>query len=267
MRISAVGAIIAAGIIFAVAIFTMTLDNVEEDKTNSDVQPTQEIEPTPEPKTESIAESKLTSTPPSIQLSAEPMPALNCLGTAQCFIGTVTKIIDGDTIHVDGQSIRFALSSAPEIKGYGGIDSRNFIETLCPVGSIAVVDEDDGQILGSYGRLVGKITCNDINLNSELLDANLGYLELRFCDSSEFSSESWAVKHGCDANSDVVSTSETVSDEPAASIPSCDPSYPDVCIAPYPPDLDCGDIPQKKFAVLQPDPHRFDGDKDGIGCE
>jgi micrococcal nuclease len=31
--------------------------------------------------------------------------------------------------------------------------------------------------------------------------------------------------------------------------------------------LDCGDIPQKKFTVLQPDPHRFDGDKDGIGCE
>jgi micrococcal nuclease len=32
-------------------------------------------------------------------------------------------------------------------------------------------------------------------------------------------------------------------------------------------DLDCGDIPQKRFTVLQPDPHRFDGDKDGVGCE
>lgn len=47
----------------------------------------------------------------------------------------------------------------------------------------------------------------------------------------------------------------------------CDPSYPDFCIPPPPPDLDCGDIPQKRFTVLQPDPHRFDGDKDGIGCE
>ena len=34
-----------------------------------------------------------------------------------------------------------------------------------------------------------------------------------------------------------------------------------------PPDLDCGDIPQKRFTVLPPDPHRFDGDKDGVGCE
>ncbi len=34
-----------------------------------------------------------------------------------------------------------------------------------------------------------------------------------------------------------------------------------------PPDLNCGDIPFKRFAVLPPDPHRFDGDKDGVGCE
>ena len=48
---------------------------------------------------------------------------------------------------------------------------------------------------------------------------------------------------------------------------SCDPSYPDVCIPPYPPDLDCGEISFKNFKVLPPDPHRFDGDKDGIGCQ
>ena len=47
----------------------------------------------------------------------------------------------------------------------------------------------------------------------------------------------------------------------------CDPSYPTVCIPPPPPDLDCGDITYRRFTVLQPDPHRFDGDKDGIGCE
>lgn len=47
----------------------------------------------------------------------------------------------------------------------------------------------------------------------------------------------------------------------------CDPSYPDVCIPPYPPDLDCSDIPERRFRVVGPDPHRFDGDKHGIGCE
>ena len=48
---------------------------------------------------------------------------------------------------------------------------------------------------------------------------------------------------------------------------SCDPSYPTVCIKSPPPDLNCIDIPYKNFKVLQPDPHRFDADKDGIGCE
>ena len=57
--------------------------------------------------------------------------------------------------------------------------------------------------------------------------------------------------------------------QPTSPPPSgnCDPSYPDVCIAPPPPDLDCGDIPYRRFRVLQPDPHGFDRDKDGIGCE
>ena len=47
----------------------------------------------------------------------------------------------------------------------------------------------------------------------------------------------------------------------------CDSSYPDFCITPPPPDLDCSDIPYKSFRVLQPDPHHFDLDFDGIGCE
>jgi hypothetical protein len=48
---------------------------------------------------------------------------------------------------------------------------------------------------------------------------------------------------------------------------NCDPSYPDVCIKPYPPDLDCDDIPYTNFRVVGRDPHRFDGDRDGVGCE
>ncbi len=47
---------------------------------------------------------------------------------------------------------------------------------------------------------------------------------------------------------------------------SCDPSYPDVCIAAYPPDLDCDEINYSNFLVIPPDPHAFDRDNDGIGC-
>ena len=54
---------------------------------------------------------------------------------------------------------------------------------------------------------------------------------------------------------------------PAPRRRNCDPSYPTVCIPPPPPDLNCADVPFTGFKVIPPDPHHFDGDKDGVGCE
>jgi len=55
---------------------------------------------------------------------------------------------------------------------------------------------------------------------------------------------------------------------PAPDAGRCDPAYPTVCLPPAPPDLDCGDISFRRFQVLPPDPHNFDGnDNDGLGCE
>ena len=48
---------------------------------------------------------------------------------------------------------------------------------------------------------------------------------------------------------------------------SCDSSYPDVCIPPPPPDLNCSDITERQFRVVGSDPHGFDKNKDGVGCE
>lgn len=47
----------------------------------------------------------------------------------------------------------------------------------------------------------------------------------------------------------------------------CDRAYPTICIPPPPPDLDCGEIPSRRFKVVAPDPHGFDRDHDGVGCE
>jgi hypothetical protein len=58
---------------------------------------------------------------------------------------------------------------------------------------------------------------------------------------------------------------------PPPSSGKCAASYPTVCIAPPPPDLDCGELPYRNFRVrwdvADPDPHRFDGNRDGVGCE
>ena len=109
-----------------------------------------------------------------------------------------------------------------------------------------------------------------------------------FGDGSSEESDDETVEHTFDVagtyNVDLVvidSTLQTASDSilitveeplfsPSPTIPEepvCDPSYPDLCIPPPPPDLGCGDITARDFEVLPPDPHGLDGDNDGIGCE
>jgi micrococcal nuclease len=49
----------------------------------------------------------------------------------------------------------------------------------------------------------------------------------------------------------------------------CDPAYPDLCVPPPPPDLDCRYVYDQGFrhiTVLPPDPHNFDGNRDGVAC-
>lgn len=50
----------------------------------------------------------------------------------------------------------------------------------------------------------------------------------------------------------------------------CDAAYPDLCLLPPPPDLNC-DAPDiggaTSFRVLAPDPHGLDDDGDGLACE
>ena len=74
-----------------------------------------------------------------------------------------------------------------------------------------------------------------------------------------------------DAPTDVPATATSVPPPAPTNAPvveNCDrQSYPDVCIPTFPPDLNCGDILFRRFTVLPPDPHGFDRDNDGIGCE
>ena len=49
--------------------------------------------------------------------------------------------------------------------------------------------------------------------------------------------------------------------------PDCDRSYPLFCIPSPPPYLTCSDLGTDPFPVDPPDPHGFDKDGDGFGCE
>lgn len=54
---------------------------------------------------------------------------------------------------------------------------------------------------------------------------------------------------------------------PAVTPGSCDDRYEAVCIPLAAGDLDCSDIAPRHFFVGELDPHGFDGNGDGVGCE
>ncbi len=169
-----------------------------------------------------------------------------------CIERDVTRVIDGDTLDVEGGlRIRLVLVDAPELSESGGPESRDYLTDLC-LGSLALIDEDDFQIGDDpYGRILAVVYCDGTNANAALISSGHADTYYNFCSESEFGSESWT---GC-------------SSPPPPPAENCDLAYPDVCIPSPPPDLDCGDITYRNFVVLPPDPHNFDGDGDGIGCE
>ncbi len=164
----------------------------------------------------------------------------------------MTRVIDGDTLDVEGgQRIRLVLVDAPESSEIGGAAARDYLTDLC-LGTLAIVDEDDFQIGDDpYGRVLAVVYCDGTNANAAMISSGHADTYYAFCSASEFGTETWT---GC-------------SSPPPPPEEDCDPSYPTVCIPPPPPDLDCADIPYRNFVVLPPDPHNFDVDGDGIGCE
>lgn len=167
-----------------------------------------------------------------------------------CREGNVTQVIDGDTLDLAGNlRIRLVLVDAPETSETGGPEAAAHLTDLC-LGTRALVDEDDWQIgADPFGRVLAVVYCAGTNANAAMIASGRGTTYYAFCTASEFGSQAWT---GC-------------SSPPPST--DCDPAYPDVCIPPPPPDLDCADIAYRNFRVLPPDPHHFDGDGDGVGCE
>ena len=133
---------------------------------------------------------------PSSTASNGPPPGNTptCSGTAACFTDTVTYIVDGDTLDVGSTRVRLTLVNSPEVGQPGYTEAKQFIAQTCAVGTQALVDEDDGQTGGSYGRMVALVYCGGVNLNAALLSSGNAVLVTYYCSVSEFASEPWT---GC----------------------------------------------------------------------
>ena len=122
---------------------------------------------------------------------------ITCKGTARCFTAIIKTIVDGDTLDIGDFRTRLALVNTPERGQAGYTEATRFTTSTCPIGSEALVDEDDRQKEGSFGRVLAVVYCSSRNLNAELLINKHAVIDTRFCSNSEFGSEGWAIKGGC----------------------------------------------------------------------
>jgi endonuclease YncB( thermonuclease family) len=122
-----------------------------------------------------------------------------CRGEADCFKGTVTEIVDGDTIDVNNVRIRLSMVDTPERGEAGYNEATELTESVCPAGAKALVDEDDGQKEGSYDRLIGIVYCNGstTSVNQILLEMGKAIVYEDFCNVSEFARDKWVTNFGC----------------------------------------------------------------------
>jgi DNA-binding beta-propeller fold protein YncE len=125
--------------------------------------------------------------------------------------GPVNYVVDGDTVEVNDIRIRLSLVNTPEV-GEPGFDSaKDFVEKLC-LDKNGEVDIDDGQRQGSFGREIGVVYCDGININSELMTKGYALISSEFCDVSEFANEAWA-KSSCLSDKSGQDNSAITSDE------------------------------------------------------
>ncbi len=219
-------------------------------------------------------------------LPAEPQPGEAPIGPTER--ATVVRIVDGDTIVVDRgkgkEKVRYIGMDTPESVKPG--TPVQFMAKEASAANAALVGgkdvwlERDVSEVDRYGRLLRYVWLKDPSMTSGWLLVNLvlvvrGYAQVdTFPPDVRYVDQFTAAQRGAREQSLGLWSEDGASDpsgSPAATAggarAGCDPAYPGVCIPPPPPDLDCGDITFRRFEVLPPDPHHFDGDGNGIGCE
>jgi endonuclease YncB( thermonuclease family) len=202
----------------------------------------------------------------------------------------VASVYDGDTLSLgDGRRVRFLQIDTPEL-GSGECYSRaarTALLRLAPIGSPVVLEIDPAlDRTDRYGRLLRYVKRNGVNVNVELVRrgaaapyfyrSERGRYAVTLMRAAQRARASklglWKACPSTLLRPDHAITAGRSGPSPRIAPPTgkCDPNYAGGCVPPYPPDLDCADIRALGIApvrVVGSDPHRLDGDGDGVGCK
>jgi micrococcal nuclease len=199
---------------------------------------------------------------------------LTPLPPPQAMMVQVASITDGDTIRVliggVNEPLRLIGIDTPEVGDDCAAEATEALKALVEDTTIRL--DADVSDRDRFGRLLRYVFLADGTFVNERMvgdgwayaieyPPDTAWSDVLSAAETDARSEGLGLWSGdCGTPTDPTTTTTTPSS-------ACDPAYPTVCIPSPPPDLNCGDIPHRRFEVLPPDPHGFDGDNDGIGCE
>jgi len=209
----------------------------------------------------------------------------------------VVKIYDGDTVTMaDGLKIRLLQIDAPELaegECFAKESKAALINLLAKKGSVTLKADPASASYDRYGRALRYIFVGKLNVNLEMVkigaaapyfyqgekgiysaamlkaaqDAKLYKVGLwKDCPGTKLLPTKAITTYKA-AGTPVASPISTPVTAPSPST-GCDLNYAG-CIPLFPPDLNCSDIKALGLApvtVIGKDPHRLDGDGDGIAC-
>lgn len=192
----------------------------------------------------------------------------------------VRSVLDGDTLTLaDGRRVRLAQVDAPETDECYGPQSSNALRALVEGRTVTLRRPSKGPERDRYGRTVAEVSVGGQSVNERLVgDGTAEWYEQFAREDADLAGR----LRSAEANAQAAGRglwSACASSGPGAAFPpptqalapssgACHAAYPGDCIPSPPPDLDCPDIERKvRVDHAHGDPHRFDANKDGWGCE
>lgn len=182
------------------------------------------------------------------------------------------SVVDGDTIKVGGQSIRIIGVDTPERGECGFSDASDLTRSLT-AGGVVLVKSPTTDNKDNYDRLLRFVTTSKgQDVGKQLIRAGLAnarYDSKDGYDTHKFETAYHKLDSTKTHKCPTLDSSHSASPKPKAAAGSggnCDPNYGGSCVPLSTSDLNCPDI-SGPVTVLGSDPHGFDRDGDGTGCD
>jgi micrococcal nuclease len=205
--------------------------------------------------------------------------------------GTVSRVVDGDTVQVRVRGfdtvVRLIGIDTPETRHPSrpvecwGPEATARARALMPEGASVRLRGDPGQdTRDRYGRLLAYVYTGDrdgaASVNRALVASGAArvyvYGGVPFRHVAAFRRAEAVARAagrglwGPPCRGATRAPAPAPAPAPSGAPAGCDPNYTGACVPPFPPDVDCADI-GRPVTVVGADPHNFDADGNGRGCE